>query len=169
MSTNLTWNIFLRGSNVAGQLSCSLHPFPVPANSDQEIPQTLCTMPRLRPVQDCRQHPDGICECYRAPPQASQSMEELDYLRSACAAAQEGNTTRLEEILRKCPEALQDDGHRGSTGYSPLHYAARGGHGAAVDLLLRQGASVNAATSAGRATPLHRASYMGHLHIVEKL
>lgn len=113
MSTNLTWNIFLRGSNVAGQLSCSLHPFPVPANSDQEIPQTLCTMPRLRPVQDCRQHPDGICECYRAPPQASQSMEELDYLRSACAAAQEGNTTRLEEILRKCPEALQDDGHRG--------------------------------------------------------
>eukprot|EP00891_Asterochloris_glomerata_P003866 jgi/Astpho2/3866/gw1.00062.173.1_t len=93
-------------------------------------------------------------------------MEELDYLRSACAAAQEGNTTRLEEILRKCPEALQDDGHRG---YSPLHYAARGGHGAAVDLLLRQGASVNAATSAGRATPLHRASYMGHLHIVEKL
>ena len=27
----------------------------------------------------------------------------------------------------------------GNTGYSPLHYAARGGHGAAVDLLLRQG------------------------------
>ena len=70
-------------------------------------------MPRLRPMQDCRQHPDGICECYRAPPHAIQSLEEVDFLRSACAAAQEGNTSRLEEILRKHPEALQDDGHRG--------------------------------------------------------
>ena len=127
-------------------------------------------MPRLRPVQDCRQHPDGICECYRASPQAIQSMEELDYLRSACAAAQVFKCYWVEVILHKHPEALQDDGHRGrraelsvgsagmpadrftcwpsgSTGYSPLHYAARGGHGAAVDLLLRQGEGLRSHTS----------------------
>lgn len=46
-------------------------------------------------------------------------------------------------------------------GYTALHYAARAGHIGVCKILLNAGASVNAATRAGKATPLHRAALAG--------
>jgi hypothetical protein len=48
-----------------------------------------------------------------------------------------------------------------SMGRTPLHWAAGGGHRAAVDFLLRKGAAPGARDGKGR-TPLHLASALGH-------
>ena len=49
------------------------------------------------------------------------------------------------------------------------HYAARSGHVAVCQMLLRHGADVNIQTRAGGATPLHRAAYCGHHQVVQLL
>ena len=59
--------------------------------------------------------------------------------------------------------------HAGTSGYTPLIYAAREGHADVVELLLQLGADPNAATASGGATALHRAAYMGHLAVVQLL
>lgn len=69
-------------------------------------------MPRLRP-RDCGVHADGDCQCYKHPAAAVQSLEELDYLKSACAAAQQGNLAKLSSILDKHPHAVNSDGAEG--------------------------------------------------------
>ncbi|KAK9841763.1 hypothetical protein WJX81_001485 [Elliptochloris bilobata] len=61
------------------------------------------------------------------------------------------------------------DGASGSSGYTPLHYAARAGHAAAAHMLLDAGADPNRVTAAGGATSLHRAAYMGHTCVVRLL
>ena len=53
--------------------------------------------------------------------------------------------------------------------YTPLHNAARDGDTEAVKKLLRQGESVNAATTASGVTPLILAASVGHEQIVEAL
>ena len=83
-------------------------------------------------------------------------------------------------------------GTAGTSGYTPLHFAARAGHCAAVQMLLDAGgdqyvvsqdlvscygaycssltgADPNRVTSAGGATSLHRAAYMGHDAVVRLL
>lgn len=114
-------------------------------------------MPRLRP-NDCNLHTDGDCQCYKRPVAVAQSLEELDYLKSACAAAQQGNLAKLNSILEKHPHAVNSDGVEGKpealssqvaashcdpaaggSGYTPLHYAARGGHFEVAKLLLSKG------------------------------
>lgn len=57
----------------------------------------------------------------------------------------------------------------GTSGYTPLIYAAREGHADVVGLLLQMGAKPNAATKSGGSTALHRAAYMGHLQVVRRL
>ena len=57
----------------------------------------------------------------------------------------------------------------GSSGYTPVIYAARQGHVDCVELLLACGAAPDAATAAGGATALQRAAYMGHLRVVQLL
>jgi len=57
----------------------------------------------------------------------------------------------------------------GTSGYTPLHYAARAGQLECAALLLRQGAAADARTVQGRATPLHRAAHAGQLPVVELL
>lgn len=57
----------------------------------------------------------------------------------------------------------------GTSGYTPLIYAAREGHADVVELLLQLGADANAATKSGGACALHRAAYMGHLQVVSLL
>ena len=69
-------------------------------------------MPRIRP-SDCGHHADGDCQCYKHPVAAVQSLEELDYLKSACAAAQQGNLAKLSSILDKHPHAVNSDGAEG--------------------------------------------------------
>ncbi|KAL3140889.1 hypothetical protein ABBQ32_005422 [Trebouxia sp. C0010 RCD-2024] len=125
-------------------------------------------MPRLRAVA-CDVHVDGDCQCYKRPVAVVQSLEELDYLKSACAAAQQGNLAKLGKILDRHPHAVNTDGTEGGSGYTPLHYAARGGHVDVAKLLLSKGADPNRTTRAGGATALHRACYMGHSRMAQLL
>lgn len=109
----------------------------------------------------------GCACCTRAQP-ASQSLEEVEFAKSACAMAQTGNTQKLARLLAQRPECVHSDGtsgarcahpdakrrmleaglytkgllwRAGSSGYTPIHYAARAGHFAAVQMLLDAGAS----------------------------
>mmetsp|Transcript_28131 Transcript_28131/g.72942 ORF Transcript_28131/g.72942 Transcript_28131/m.72942 type:complete len:185 (-) Transcript_28131:169-723(-) len=113
------------------------------------------------------------CACCATQQATAESLEELEFLRSACTAAQLGQTERLKRILERRPDCVHSDGtgapNGGGTGYTPLHYAARAGHVAGVRLLLDAGSDVNRATTAGHATPLHRAAYMGHAEVVRLL
>ncbi len=68
-----------------------------------------------------------------------QSLEELDFLRSACAAAQRGQAEKLEALLSRRPQSIHWDGVAGKSGYTPLHYASREGRLECVRLLLRAG------------------------------
>eukprot|EP00908_Phaeocystis_cordata_P001709 Transcript_11846.p2 GENE.Transcript_11846~~Transcript_11846.p2 ORF type:complete len:226 (+),score=63.67 Transcript_11846:84-680(+) len=97
-----------------------------------------------------------------------QSLEELDFARSACAAAMNGQLSKLESLLSR-GRGLQSDGTRAdASGYTPLHYAARNGHADCVRLLLRSCADLDAATNGG-ATALHRAAFGGHAQCVALL
>lgn len=98
-----------------------------------------------------------------------QSLEEVEFMRGACAAAQRGDLESLRRTLESRPRLVQDDGVGGSSGYRPLHYAAREGHVGCVSFLLDAGARVDQATSAGNATALHRAAFTGQLGVVETL
>lgn len=95
-------------------------------------------------------------------------MDEMEFARSACAAAQNGNDERLRQCLERNPMCIHHDGASGSSGYTPLHYAARGGHAECIGLLLRAKASVHARTSGG-ATPLMRAAFAGHASVIAQL
>ena len=96
-------------------------------------------------------------------------MQEMEFTRSACAAAQAGDVARLATLIERNPGCVHHDGTGERTGYTPLHYAARNGHAECVALLLRSGASVLARTAAGRATPLHRAAYAGRAEVCKAL
>ena len=118
-------------------------------------------MPKHRSVA-CDSHIDGECQCYKNPVPGAQSLEELSFLKSACSAAQQGNLTKLQDILAKRPGAVNSDGIEGRSGrlwslyalresctfdlatagisgYTPLHYAARGGHLDVTNFLLIKG------------------------------
>lgn len=88
-----------------------------------------------------------------------QPLEEMEFLRSACSAAQRGELDKLTRMLQRKPHLVDGDGVGGNSGYTPLHYASREGQVECAALLLRSGADVNRATAAGGATPLHRAAY----------
>lgn len=117
---------------------------------------------------DCT-HDSFECRCYATAAPATQGLDELEFVRSACHAAQVGNLEKLGRILSNKAEAVNWDGGTGSTGYTPLHYAARAGQVKAVQLLLQHGASVDALTRSGRASALHRAAHTGHLEVVNLL
>ena len=124
-----------------------------------------------QPPWACIRHGRGAqgCDCQHAPTGLEQSVEELDFVRSACSAAQNGETEKLRRMLDRNPGVhLFSDGGDGSSGYTPLHYAARNGHAECVTLLLQAGAEVDAST-AGGATSLHRAAFAGHERIVALL
>ena len=95
-----------------------------------------------------------------------QSLEELEFMRGACAAAQRGDLRTLRDAVARRPHLLADDGVGGDSGYAPLHYAAREGHAACVSFLLEAGARVDRATKEGRATALHRAAYTGRSDVI---
>ncbi|GIL77976.1 hypothetical protein Vretimale_7377 [Volvox reticuliferus] len=116
----------------------------------------------------CEHGPRDTCNCALSATGTEQSLDELEFSRSACSAAQDGDVAKLRRILQRNPTAVGNDGASGGS-YTPLHYAARGGHLDAVELLLQKGANPNAATRGMGATPLHRAAMQGHFFVVERL
>lgn len=62
---------------------------------------------------DCT-HDSFECRCYAAPRAATQGLDELEFVRSACHAAQVGNLEKLGRILSSKPEAVSWDGGTGA-------------------------------------------------------
>ena len=88
----------------------------------------------------------------------------MEFTRSACNHALNGEADKLRNCIERNAGCVYHDGAGGSSGYTPLHYAARGGHAACVTLLLQARASVLARTQGG-ATPLMRAAFAGHADV----
>ncbi|XP_043215690.1 ankyrin repeat domain-containing protein 39-like [Amphibalanus amphitrite] len=112
-------------------------------------------------------HGDGsnhCCSIQSAVPSVSQTMDEMDWERGIWPAALEGDTARLERLLRSGVPADRPD----RSGYTALHYAARAGQLAAVDLLLAAGAAPDTPTGGG-ATALQRAAGAGRLAVIRRL
>lgn len=59
-------------------------------------------------------HTEAECRCYSKPLAAAQNLDELEFVRSACHAAQTGQLDKLERILRNQPDAVNSDGASGT-------------------------------------------------------
>lgn len=118
------------------------------------------------PCDDCG--PTG-CDCSHPPTGLEQSLEQMEFTRSACNAAHSGDAVKLARMVERNPDCVHHDGAADCTGYTPLHYAARSGHVDCVALLLKSGGSVLARTKAGSSTPLHRAAFAGQAEICAML
>jgi len=117
---------------------------------------------------DCG-HDPWACLCASKPLPAQESLDELQFSRSACNFAQLGAADKLERLLLRRPEVVHGDGASNTSGYTPLHYASRAGKVPCLKLLLKHGAIVDARTRRGAATPLHRAAHAGQLEAVQVL
>ena len=72
-------------------------------------------MPRARPrppAQACL-HGDA-CECYKVTTGTEQTLDELDFARSACAAAQAGDMPRLIKVLDRDARQVHGSGAFGN-------------------------------------------------------
>lgn len=69
----------------------------------------------------CGHGDDDGCSCALAPSArtTAQSLQEMEFSRSACAAAQQGNLERLRKLLKANPEALHSDGTGGAPAPDP--------------------------------------------------
>jgi Ankyrin repeat len=114
-----------------------------------------------------QEHP-ADCQCCRTAAPAQQSLDELAFTKSACAAAKSGNHEQLKRLIDKQPACVHWDGcggafcferavfgsicsgckggsgsnasgSAGDSGYTPLLYAAREGHVDVARLLLQHG------------------------------
>ena len=69
-----------------------------------------------------------------------ENLDEVKFKKSICGAAVDGDVERVRRLLCKDPvHNLYTDGVNDTSGYTPLHYAARGGHVRVVKLLLEHG------------------------------
>lgn len=53
------------------------------------------------------------CQCHTRAAPATQNLEEIGFLKSACSAAQKGDVQRLADLLAKHPGSVGDDGVSG--------------------------------------------------------
>ncbi len=92
----------------------------------------------------------------------SQTLDELEFERGLWTAALDNDLSKCKELLAK----RNDPSQRDSSGYTPLHYAARSSSSEVVQLLCDHRSDVNAQTTAGKSTPLMRAAAKGRPEIV---
>lgn len=117
-------------------------------------------------MDHCERHDNhNACCKSESNPGLRQTLSEMEFERGIWSAAQSNDLERVKKLLNKGTSQDEVD----SAGYTALHYAARNGHREVCELLLKNGASVNARTRSGRATPLHRAATQGRVNIVELL
>lgn len=74
----------------------------------------------------------------------------------------------LRGHLDICKELIAHDADVNKTGWTPLHYAATGGHGKIIELLLDNHAYIDAA-SPNASTPLMLAAKYGTIDVVKQL
>ncbi|XP_032673983.1 ankyrin repeat domain-containing protein 39 [Odontomachus brunneus] len=94
-----------------------------------------------------------------------QTLAEMEFERGIWYAALTDDLERVEMLLRNGASVNAVD----SSGYTPLHYAARNAQRQLCEVLLHHGADVNARTRYGQATALHRAATRGRDDIVKLL
>jgi len=109
-------------------------------------------------------HEDG-CVCSAHPNSTSQTLPELEFERGIWTAAIENDEQKIKRLL----DSGHDPNKRDNSGYTALHYAARGGYANILMILLSRGADPNLQTPSGKTVALHRAAYMGHLECVKTL
>lgn len=73
-----------------------------------------------------------------------------------------------KQTVQKCIDCGVDVSRKDENNWTPLHYAATGGHAQIVALLIANGADVNVKDNSG-ATPLHTAAALGFQEIVTLL
>lgn len=77
-----------------------------------------------------------------------------------------GDLKRVQTIINKSEQRTAAVRAPDKSGYTALHYAARGGHLGVCELLLAEGALVDAKTKNGEATPLHKAAVAGEVTVL---
>jgi ankyrin repeat protein len=80
-------------------------------------------------------------------------------------AVRNGNLGAVEKLLGKGTDASARD----KAGWTPLHLAAYSGHREIADLLIANGADVNAKIDVIECTPLHLCAKQGHKDMAELL
>ncbi|CAB4406321.1 unnamed protein product [Rhizophagus irregularis] len=90
----------------------------------------------------------------------AQTLDELDFEKSIHYACLNNDINRVKTIISKKGGSTVNE--IDSTGYAPLHYAARKGYLDICRILIDYGADVNAITPELFSTPLHRASTYNH-------
>src|SRR5438093_2777399 len=80
-------------------------------------------------------------------------------------AVQSGDAVAVERILTTSPDLISDR----NEGATPLHFAALENHREVVDLLLTQGADLNARDDEFQMTPIGWANERGHTEMVDYL
>jgi len=96
-------------------------------------------------------------------------MEETEvsfHMSPVHEAAKRGYCEQITEAIAESGKDIVR--HIDTLGNTPLHWAASGGHAQACQLLLEQGADVNALNQFGD-TPLHRAAWKNHIKTCELL
>ena len=53
------------------------------------------------------------CNCATTGSALAETLDELEYARSACAAAQQGNVEKLTRLVRRNPDIVHNDGVNG--------------------------------------------------------
>ncbi|EGD77757.1 hypothetical protein PTSG_08846 [Salpingoeca rosetta] len=106
------------------------------------------------------------CGCHEhAPSGLDQDLDEMAFERSIVGAASRNDAQAAKRMLQNGTDPSQ----RSATGYTALHYFARHGNLDACRMLVEYGADVNALTTTGKATPLHRAARSNRLDVVAYL
>lgn len=84
-----------------------------------------------------------------------------------CVCAYLGLPWLVEMLLKKGDHDQRDINRKDDMGYTPIHYAARGGYSETVEVLLNNGA--NPDKTMGGASALHIAAVEGHRAVVDLL
>lgn len=82
-------------------------------------------------------------------------------------AAANGDVAKVKSLINASSMVIEEVDSRDFIQERPLHVAAKRGHVAVIDLLLKSGANINGTSGFG--TPLHDAANMGKMQAVEFL
>ena len=123
----------------------------------------------MKKYEDVKMSHDHNCDCCHSNTGYEQSLDEMEFEKSACGCAVYGDLERLKELVRKRGANCLAD--RDKNGYTCLHYAARHGRVEMCKYLMgwKHLIDLNAKTSSCQSTALHRASYVANADIVRLL